>query len=179
MSEMMLPLRSIWSGLFKKILSINVAEFLWTRGGLSTVGMRQQLCKDVIPDLAQIYWNGYICLRPAKLFEFLKDQMAILNEQHAALMMHSREHSAKFLTLREASLLEIFSAQLKNPSGKFPCIVSVFMVVSFQDLFENKSTKNLQSQIKEMQRRFKSEIVTENDCCITLTFVDSVCCLIN
>ena len=47
------------------------------------------------------------------------------------------------------------------------------MVVSFQDLFENKSTKNLQSQIKEMQRRFKSEIVTENDCCITLTFVDA------
>ena len=39
-SEMMLPLRSIWSGLFKKILSINVAEFLWTRVGLSTVGMR-------------------------------------------------------------------------------------------------------------------------------------------
>ena len=30
-----------------------------------------------------------------------------------------------------------------------------------------------------MQRRFKSEIVTENDCCITLTFVDSVCCLVN
>ena len=25
-----------------------------------------------------------------------------------------------------------------------------------------------------MQRRFKSEIVTENDCCITLTFVDLV-----
>ena len=48
------------------------------------------------------------------------------------------------------------------------------MVVSFQDLFENKSTKNLQSQIKEMQRRLKSEIVTENDCCITLTFVDLV-----
>ena len=48
------------------------------------------------------------------------------------------------------------------------------MVVSFQDLFENKPTKNLQSQIKEMQRRLKSEIVTENDCCITLTFVDLV-----
>ena len=30
-----------------------------------------------------------------------------------------------------------------------------------------------------MQRRFKSEIVTENDCGITLTFVDSVCCLVN
>ena len=25
-----------------------------------------------------------------------------------------------------------------------------------------------------MQRRLKSEIVTENDCCITLTFVDLV-----
>ena len=45
MSEMMLPLRSIWSELFKKILSINVAEFefLWSRVGLSTVGIRQQL----------------------------------------------------------------------------------------------------------------------------------------
>ena len=30
-----------------------------------------------------------------------------------------------------------------------------------------------------MQRRFKSEIVTENDCGITLTFVDSACCLVN
>ena len=88
----------------------------------------------------------------------------------------------------KGTLRKILNVKWGQPVGNIQCvveeplevsIVSVFMVVSFQDLFENKSTKNLQSQIKEMQRRFKSEIVTENDCCITLTFVDSVCCLVN
>ena len=75
----------------------------------------------------------------------------------------------------KGTLRKILNIKWGQPVGNIQCvveeplevsIVSVFMVVSFQDLFENKSTKNLQSQIKEMQRRFKSEIVTANDCCI-------------
>ena len=83
----------------------------------------------------------------------------------------------------KGTLRKILNVKWGQPVGNIQCvveeplevsIVSVFIVVSFQDLFENKPTKNLQSQIKEMQRRLKSEIVTENDCCITLTFVDLV-----
>ena len=39
-TEMMLPLTSTFSGVLTNILSINVADVLLTRVGLTTVGMR-------------------------------------------------------------------------------------------------------------------------------------------